>query len=55
MLVDKEKLKKKMIKNYNDYNEVPNCCICRKNFTVADIIDKNFEYVKNKLRRKLLT
>lgn len=45
---DKEKLKNKVIKNYNDYGELPNCIVCGKNITVADIIDNNYEYTKNR-------
>ena len=48
MIADREKLKTKMIRNYNDYNEIPNCSICRKNIAIYDIQDNKFEYVKNK-------
>lgn len=50
MLVDKEKLKKKMLKEFDDYYGKHQCSICRKIIEKEDIENLNFEYVKNKLR-----
>lgn len=60
-VVSKESLKRKMLKRIKEAEEYSFmsypyiCSICRKKIIEADIHNNNFEYVKNKLRRKLGT
>ena len=51
MFVNKTKLRKKMLKEIEEYKEqgYHYCCICRDKITKQDIKGLDFEYVKNKL------
>lgn len=48
MVVSKEKLKKKLLKEF-DNEEKHRCSICNQIIARYDIEDLNFEYCKNKL------
>ncbi len=49
MVVSKEKLKKKLLKNFEE-NTKTFCSICRDIIAKYDIEDENFEYCKNSIR-----
>lgn len=49
MIVGKEKLKKKLLKNF-DSNTITHCSICGQVIAKYDIEDEKFEYCKSKLR-----
>lgn len=49
MIVDKEKIKKKMLKKFDDDDEKIRCSICNKVIARYDIEDLKFEYCKSGL------
>lgn len=49
MIVEKEKLKKKLLKAYEDDDTKKRCCICRQIIEKEDIENLQFEYCKSKI------
>lgn len=49
MIVEKEKLKKKLLKAYENEDTKKKCCICRKVIEKEDIENLQFEYCKSQI------
>ena len=49
MIVEKEKLKKKLLKAYENEDTKKRCCICRQVIEKEDIENLQFEYCKSQI------